>query len=99
MQRRRAVQKHRVLADHLLEDVPHLRPLLLYHTLRRLDRAGKTVEFELRVDEGLEQLERHLLRQAALMELEFRAHHDDRATRIVDALAEQILPEAALLAL
>src|SRR3954449_1613816 len=33
------------------------------------------------------------------MQLELRTGHDDRTTRIVDALAEQILAEAALLAL
>ena len=37
--------------------------------------------------------------QAALVQLELRANHDDRTAGIVDALAEQILPEAALLAL
>ena len=36
VERRRAVQQHRVLADDLLEDVPHLGPLLLDHLLRRL---------------------------------------------------------------
>lgn len=46
-----------------------------------------------------EQLERHLLRQAALVQLQLRAGHDDRTARIVDALAEQVLTEAALLAL
>ena len=54
---------------------------------------------EPRVDERLEQLERHLLRQAALMQLQLRTDHDDRAAGIVDALAEQVLAEAALLAL
>jgi hypothetical protein len=33
------------------------------------------------------------------VKLELRASHDDRAARIVDALAEQVLPEPALLAL
>src|SRR6185312_2073444 len=51
------------------------------------------------VDERLEQLERHLLRQAALGQLELRPHHDDRTAGVVDALAEQVLAEAALLAL
>jgi hypothetical protein len=51
------------------------------------------------VDERLEQLERHLLRQPALVQLELGTDHDDRAAGIVDALAEQVLPEAALLAL
>src|SRR3546814_21042856 len=33
------------------------------------------------------------------MQLQFGAGHDDRAARIVDALAEQVLTEPALLAL
>ena len=48
---------------------------------------------------GLNSSERHLLRQAALVELELRTGDDDRTARIVDALAEQVLAEAALLAL
>src|SRR5215472_10295635 len=88
-----AVQEHGMLADHLFEDVPHLGPLLLHHALGGLDGAGEPVELELRVDEGLEELERHLLRQAALMELELGADDDHGAAGIVDALAEQVLPE------
>ena len=99
VQGRRAVQQHRVLADHLFEDVPDLRPLLLDHALGRLDRAGQAVELELRVDERLEQLERHLLRQPALVQLQLRTDDDHRAAGIIDALAEQVLAEAALLAL
>ena len=99
VQRRRAVEQHRMLADHLFEDVPHLRPLLLDHALGGLDGVGHAVGLQARVDERLEQLERHLLRQAALLQLELRADHDDRAARVVDALAEQVLAEAALLAL
>ena len=37
VQRRRAVQQNRVLADHLFEDVPHLGPLLFDHLLGLLD--------------------------------------------------------------
>jgi hypothetical protein len=65
----------------------------------RLDGRREAPLLQLVVDEGLEQLERHLLRQAALVQLELRAHHDDRAARVVHALAEEVLPEAALLAL
>ena len=50
-------------------------------------------------DEGLEELERHLLRQTALVQLQLRSHHDDGATGVVDALAEEVLAEATLLAL
>ena len=78
-----------MLADHLFQDVPDLGALLLDHALGGLDGRGHAVEFELGIDEGLEQLERHLLGQAALMQLELGTDHDDRAARIVDALAEQ----------
>src|SRR5208282_3950655 len=47
----------------------------------------------------LEELERHELGQAALVELQRRADDDDRAARVVDALSEQVLAETALLAL
>ena len=50
-------------------------------------------------DERLEQFERHRLRQPALVQLELRADDDDRTARVVDALAEQVLTEPALLAL
>ncbi len=54
---------------------------------------------ELLHHERLEQLERHQLGQTALVQLERRADHDDRTARVVDALAEQVLAEPALLAL
>src|SRR5690606_27241814 len=57
------------------------------------------LRLQARVDERLEQLQRHLLRQAALMQLQFRADDDHGTAGIVNALAEQVLPEAALLAL
>jgi hypothetical protein len=99
VERRRAVEQYRMLADHLVEDVPDLRLLLLDQLLRLLDGRGIALGVEPRIDERLEQLERHLLRQAALVELQLRTHHDHRAAGIVDALAEQVLAEPALLAL
>ncbi len=99
MQRRRAVQQHGVLADHLVENVPHLGLLFLDELLGLLDRGRQALGVEARIDERLEQFERHLLRQPALVQLQLRPDHDHRAARIVDALAEQVLPEPALLAL
>src|SRR5690606_12818386 len=63
------------------------------------DRGREALGIKARVDEGLEELKRHLLRQTALVQLQFRTGHDDRTAGIVDALAEQVLTEAALLAL
>ena len=99
MQRRRAVEQHRVLADDLVEHVPDLGLLLLDQLLGLLDGRSLAERLQARVDERLEQLERHLLGQPALVQLHLRADHDHRAARIVDALAEQVLAEAALLAL
>ena len=99
MQRRRAVEQHRMLADHLFEDVPDFGLLLLDQLLGLLDRLAEALCLKPRVDERLEQFERHLLRQAALMQLELGTDDDHRTAGIVDALAEQVLAEAALLAL
>ena len=61
MQRWCPVEQYWMLADHLLQDIPDLGTLLLHHALGRLYGGGHTVELEPGVDEGLEQLERHLL--------------------------------------
>ena len=99
VQRGGPVQQHRVLLDDLLEHVPHLRAAALDHALGRLDVLGQLGVDQLLHDERLEQLERHELGQAALVQLERRADHDDRTAGVVDALAEQVLAEPALLAL
>ena len=73
--------------------------LQLDHLLGGLDRADEALLLETVVDERLEELERHLLRQTALVELQLGTDDDDRTAGVVDALAEQVLAEAALLAL
>ena len=99
MQRRRAVEQHRMLANDLVENIPNLGLLLLDELLRLLHGGRQALGVEPRIDERLEQFERHLLRQAALMQLQLGADHDHRTAGIVDALAEQVLAEPALLAL
>ena len=99
VQRRRAVEHHRVFLDDFLEDVPDHRRARFHFLLRRLDGGGDAHRLQAREDERLEELECHQLRQAALMQLERRADDDDRAARVVDALAQQVLAEAAALAL
>ncbi len=99
VQRRCAVEQHRVLADDLFEDVPHHRTRALDHALGRLDVLRVREVDQPLHDERLEQLQRHALGQAALVQLELRADDDDRTAGVVDALAEQVLAEPALLAL
>src|SRR5690606_24941115 len=99
VERRSAVEHHRVFGDDLVQDVPDLRLLLLDELLRALDRRHVPALFELRVNERLEELERHLLGKTALVKTQARADDDDRTARVVDALSEEVLAEAALLAL
>src|SRR5882724_9339721 len=98
VERRGPIQHHRMFTDDILEDVPYDRFLLLDHLLGLLDGRAVTLRFQLVIDERLKQFERHLLRQTALIELEFRPNHDYRAARIVNTLAEQVLAETSLLA-
>ena len=91
VKRGRTVEQHRAVLDELVEDVPDLRARSLHDALRALDVVRQALGDERMHDERLEQLERHLLGQPALMQLQLRAHHDHRAARVVDALAEQVL--------
>ncbi len=99
VQRRGAVQQNRVLLDDLFEDVPHHGGAGFDFLLRGLDGGRDAHGFQAREDEGLEEFKRHQLRQAALVQLEGRAHGDHGATGVVDALAQQVLTEATALAL
>src|SRR4051794_19776567 len=99
VQRGSAVQQHGVLLNHFLEHVPDLGDHRVDHLLGRLDVLNRLALDQPGHDERLEQLERHQLRQAALVELELGAGHDDRTTRVVNSLTKQVLTEATLLAL
>ncbi len=99
VKRRRAVQQHRVVLDHFFKNVPHHRLLHLHHLLGLLDGRAVARLLQAVIDERLEQFERHLLRQPALVQLQLRTNHDHRTARVVHALAQQVLAEAALLAL
>ena len=76
VQRRSAIQKHWMLANHLFQNVPNNRFLTFDHLARLLDGRGMRLLLELVVDERLEQFERHLLRQPALMQFQLGTNHD-----------------------
>ena len=99
VERGRSVQQDRVVLDDLFEDVPDLGADALDDALGALDVVREALLDQLPHDERLEQLERHLLGQSALVELQVRTDDDDGAARVVHALAEQVLAEPALLAL
>src|SRR5215204_3914667 len=99
VERRRAVQEHRVLLDDVLQDVPNLGTEPFDHLLGAADvRRQGPINEDLH-HERLEELDGHQAWEAALVHLQARADHDDRPAGVVHALAEQVLTESALLAL
>ena len=93
------VQQNRVLAYNFRENIPHFWTLGFYHAFCGFNGGRNAVDFEFGVDERLEQLECHFLRQPALVELQLRPNHDHRTARVIHALTEQVLTEATLLTL
>src|SRR5215469_13795886 len=98
VQRGSAVEKDRMVLDHFFQNVPNHRILLLDEFLGLLDGGAMAALLEAVIDEGLEQLERHLLGKTALVETQIGADHDHGTAGIIDALTEQVLAKAALLA-
>ncbi len=99
VQRGGAVEHDRVVLDHLVQGVPDLVAVLLHPGAGHLEGGDHALLLQLVVDEGLEQLQGHLLGDAALVQLQVRVDDDHRAAGVVDALAQQVLAEAPLLAL
>src|SRR5438093_11952061 len=77
VQRRRPIEKNRMILDHLLKNVPYDGVLPLNHFLRGFNRRAMSALFEPLVDDRLEDLEGHLLRHPALMQLKLRPDTDD----------------------
>src|ERR1700691_3584139 len=76
VQRGGAVEQNRMVFDDLFEDVPNHRVLLLDEFLGLLNGGAMAALLEAMIDEGLEQLERHFLRQTALVEAKIGTDHD-----------------------
>ena len=99
MQGRCTVEHDRVFANNLFENIPDFRTFAFHQFLGRLDGGCQTTQLQLAENERLEQFERHALGQTTLVQAQCRAHHDNGTAGVIDALAQQVLTEAALLAL
>ena len=94
-----AVKQDVLALDDLVECVPN-------HCFARLDQTSSAADI-MRVimlnqpadDKWFKQLDRHLLWQAALIDLKLWTNDNYRTARVIDALTEQVLAEAALFAL
>src|SRR6266704_933473 len=99
MQGRRAIEQHRMPLGHLIENIPDLGGLALDHLFRAAHRVHIAKVFKPANNERLEKNQRHLLWQTALMKFQLWADDNNRASRVVDTLAEQVLAETSPLAL
>ena len=99
VERRRAIEEHRVTLGHFFQNIPNFGLLLLDVLAGASDGVGEAQFLEAANDEGLEEDEGHLLRETALVELELRTDDDDGTAGVVDALTEEILAEATMLTL
>ena len=99
MQGRRTVQQNRMSLDDDLERVPDLGLRSLDRLTSRLDVLRDLGLDQTLHDERLEQLERHLLGQTALVHLQLRADDDNGTAGVVDTLTQQVLTETTLFTL
>ena len=95
VQRGGTVQHNRVLFDHFLEHIPYLWLQPLNHLLRIFYIVRCPVRYEFFHHERLKQLDCHLFRQTALIDLQLRSNHDNGTSGIVNTLSEQVLAETS----
>jgi hypothetical protein len=99
VQRRRAVQQHRMALGHFFENVPNLRRLALDHLLRAAHGVDVAEILQPANDERLEQTSAIFFGKPHWCSFQFRPDDDDGTARVIDALAEQVLTETSALAL
>ncbi len=99
VKRRSTVEQHGVTLHHIFEDIPYHRFLAVNDLLGALHSLHDAALDELADHERLVELSSHVLGDAALVHLQLGTYNDHRTCRVVDALTEQVLTEAALLAL
>ena len=99
VQRRGAVHQHGVSLDDILQNAPDHGVLAVDDLLGRLHRLDDAALDELADHERLVKFGGHVLRNAHLVHLQLGTDNDDRTGRVVDTLTQQVLAEAALLAL
>ncbi len=100
VQSRRTVEQNGVSLNDIFQRIPDLWLCAVHHFSGRFNinrrRIGVHKTFHYK---GLEQLQCHFFRQAALIHFQFRANDDNGTAGVVHTLAQQVLPEPSLLTL
>ena len=98
VERRSTVQQNRMILDHVLESAPDFVGPSFDHSLRAFHILRIAVLHQVFHDKRLEQFQSHLLRETALVHLQFRTDHDNGTAGIVYTFAQQVLTETSLFA-
>ncbi len=93
VQSRSAVQHHGMLLDYLFQHIEHLGVHSFHQLFGVLDILTDALGHQFLHHKGFEQFNGHLLGQTALINLQFRAHHDNGTAGIVHTFTQQILTE------
>ena len=99
VQGRCTVQQDGMILDDDLKGVPDFWTGPIHHFTGGFDVVGSAGLHQTLHDEGLEELQSHLLRKTALIHFQLRPDDDNRTSGIVDTLAQQVLTEPSLFAL
>ena len=96
VQGRRTVEHDGMVFDNDFQRVPDLGFRAVNSLTSRLDVGGSAGLDQPLHDKRLKQLERHLLRNAALIHLQVRSNDDNASAGIVNALTKKVLSESTL---
>ncbi len=99
VKRRGTVKKHCVATSYLFQHVPYFLGLALNQLLGRANGMHIAKLFQTANNKRLKKNQRHFLGQSALVYLQLRSNHNHRAARVIDTLAQKVLPKASTLAL
>ena len=91
------VQPDRSFFYHFFEYIIDFRLGSFHKSPGALDVRGESLHYQTVHDKGLEELQSHSSGQAALVQFQLRANHDNGATAVVDPFSQQVLAEASLL--
>src|SRR4030067_393852 len=85
-----------MLTYNFIQAVPYLSNAFFYQLLCGFNCSYKPFFFKFAEYKRLEQFKRHCLWKAALMQFKFRAYHNNRTSRIINSLSQEILSETPL---
>ena len=99
VQSRRTVQQYRMTFHDMFQDIPDHRLLAVYNLLCRFYSLHNTTFNQLTDDKRLVKLCSHQFRNTTFTHLQFRTNNDNRTSRVVNTLTQQVLTETSLLTL